>query len=67
MKPSSAKDGPLKRGDRILDKYEVRGLLGKGGHAFVYDCFNAFLAEEVAIKFIPNLEHRGNQLFKRAR
>ena len=62
-----AASGPLKRGDLILDKYEVRGLLGKGGHAFVYDCFNAFLAEEVAIKLIPNPEHRGNQLFKRAR
>jgi len=72
MKPSPAKPGlavggPLKRGDRILDKYEVRGLLGKGGHAFVYDCFNAFLAEEVAIKLIPNLEQRGDRLLKRAR
>lgn len=62
-----AADGPLKRGDRILDKYEVRGLLGKGGHAFVYDCFNSFLAEEVAIKLIPNQEHHGDQLLKRAR
>ncbi|HEY3253449.1 MAG TPA: protein kinase [Polyangiaceae bacterium] len=67
MKASVAVNGPLKRGDQILDKYEVRGLLGKGGHAFVYDCFNAFLAEEVAIKLIPNLEHRGDRLLKRAR
>ena len=59
--------GPFSVGDRILDKFEVRGLLGKGGHAFVYDCFNTFLAEEVAIKVIPNLVHRGNQLFNRAR
>jgi serine/threonine-protein kinase len=57
----------LKPGDLILDKYEVRGLLGKGGHAFVYDCFNTFLAEEVAIKLIPNLEHHGSRLLKRAR
>ena len=67
MKPElSLIHGPLKRGDLILDKYEVRGLLGKGGHAFVYDCFNTFLAEEVAIKLIPNLEH-GSRLLKRAR
>src|SRR3954469_9163006 len=59
--------GPFKPGDRLLDKWEVRGLLGKGGHAFVYDCFNAFLNEEGAIKVIPNIPHRGNQLFNRAR
>ncbi|HKO50300.1 MAG TPA: protein kinase [Polyangiaceae bacterium] len=59
--------GPFGVGDIILDKFEVRGLLGRGGHAFVYDCFNAFLAEEVAVKVIPHLVHRGNQLVKRAR
>jgi len=59
--------GPFKPGDRILDKYEVRGLLGRGGHAFVYDCFNAFLNEEVAIKVIPDVATRGHQLFNRAR
>ena len=59
--------GPFKPGDRILDKWEVRGILGRGGHAFVYDCFNAFLNQEVAIKVIPNVPHRGNQLFNRAR
>lgn len=68
MRPELAEfSGPLKRGDRILDKYEVRGLLGKGGHAYVYDCFNTFLAEEVAIKLIPNFEPHGSRRFKRAR
>jgi serine/threonine-protein kinase len=67
MNAQRPQTGPFNVGDRILDKFEVRGLLGKGGHAFVYDCFNAFLAEEVAIKVIPNLVHRGNQLFNRAR
>ena len=67
MNDQRPQTGPFNVGDRILDKFEVRGLLGKGGHAFVYDCFNAFLAEEVAIKVIPNLIHRGNQLFNRAR
>jgi serine/threonine-protein kinase len=67
MNAERPQTGPFSIGDRILDKFEVRGLLGKGGHAFVYDCFNAFLAEEVAIKVIPNLIHRGNQLFNRAR
>lgn len=67
MIPNEPKAGPFKVGDRILDRFEVRGVLGKGGHAFVYDCFNAFLAEEVAIKVIPNPPHRGKQLFHRAR
>ncbi|HWZ87506.1 MAG TPA: serine/threonine-protein kinase [Polyangiaceae bacterium] len=67
MTPNASQTGPFKVGDRLFDKYEVRGLLGKGGHAFVYDCFNAFLAEEVAIKIIPNPPHKGNQLYNRAR
>jgi len=67
MNVARAQTGPFSVGDRILDKFEVRGLLGKGGHAFVYDCYNGFLAEEVAVKVIPNLVHRGNQLFNRAR
>ncbi|HET7544056.1 MAG TPA: protein kinase [Polyangiaceae bacterium] len=65
MPPGST--GPFKVGDRILDKWEVRGLLGKGGHAFVYDCFNAFLNTEVALKVIPPVPHRGTKLFERAR
>ncbi|HKO51971.1 MAG TPA: protein kinase [Polyangiaceae bacterium] len=59
--------GPFKVGDRILDKWEVRGLLGKGGHAFVYDCFHVFLNKEVALKVIPPVPHRGTKLFDRAR
>jgi serine/threonine protein kinase len=65
--PSTPQTGPFGAGDRILDKYEVLGLLGKGGHAFVYHCVNTFLAEEVAIKLIPNPPNRGQQLFNRAR
>ena len=67
MKAEGQHTGPFAAGDTILDKFEVRGLLGRGGHAFVYDCFNTFLAEEVAVKIIPHLVHRGNQLVKRAR
>jgi serine/threonine-protein kinase len=67
MMPNAKQTGPFSVGDRILDKYEVKGLLGKGGHAYVYHCFNAFLAEEVAIKLIPNPPMRGQQLFNRAR
>jgi len=59
--------GPFGVGDVILDKFEVKGLLGKGGYAFVYHCHNTFLAQEVAIKLIPQMPHRGPQLFQRAR
>ncbi|HEX9621697.1 MAG TPA: protein kinase [Polyangiaceae bacterium] len=57
-------EGPLKVGERVLEKYEVRGLLGRGGQAFVYDCYDVFLEEAVAIKIIPSPE--GRDLFRRA-
>ena len=59
--------GPFRVGDRIFERFEVRGLLGRGGHAFVYDCYNFYLDEPVAIKVIPASPHRGKQLFERAR
>jgi eukaryotic-like serine/threonine-protein kinase len=58
--------GPFKIGDLIAGKYEIRGLLGKGGHAFVYHAFNTIFEEDVAIKVILNLPHRGQQQFNRA-
>lgn len=58
--------GPFKVGDNIF-RYEVRGLLGTGGHAFVYDCYNAYLEEPVAIKVIADAPHRGKRLFIRAK
>lgn len=49
MKPT----GPLEIGERFLT-WEIRGLLGKGGHAFVYDAYDVLLGEEVALKILPN-------------
>jgi serine/threonine protein kinase len=47
-------------------KYEVRKLIGKGGHAFVYDCFDPFLGRPVALKVIPP-RPVGRSLARRAR
>jgi serine/threonine protein kinase len=60
-------EGPFKPGDRLLGNYEILALLGRGGHAFVYDCYDSFLARQVAIKVIPNLPERGPKLTRRAR
>ncbi len=47
--------GPLVLGDTFLEKFEVRSLLGKGGHAWVYECFDRFLHRPVAVKVIKTL------------
>jgi serine/threonine protein kinase len=44
-------DGPLKIGSRFL-KYEVKALLGRGGHAWVYHGFDAFMGRNVAVKIV---------------
>ena len=54
--------GPLKPGDVFLGKYEVQRLLGSGGHAFVYECFDPFLSRVVAIKVIKPITHGGDGL-----
>jgi eukaryotic-like serine/threonine-protein kinase len=58
-------DGPLKPGDHFL-KFEVKGLLGKGGHAWVYHGYDAFLDRHVAIKVIPKPAEPGRDLARRA-
>jgi serine/threonine protein kinase len=45
-----SKHGPLNVGDKFLGKYEVRGMLGRGGYAFVYECLDVFLGRSVALK-----------------
>jgi serine/threonine protein kinase len=47
----SGKRGPLALGDRFL-KHTIRGLLGTGGHAWVYHGHDEFLDVEVAIKIL---------------
>jgi serine/threonine protein kinase len=49
MNPAS-QDGPLNVGDLLLDKYEIRSLIGRGGHARVYHAVHAFTGRHVAIK-----------------
>lgn len=44
--------GPLVPGDEFLQKYTIRGFLGKGGHGFVYRAHHAFLNRDIAIKII---------------
>jgi serine/threonine-protein kinase len=60
-------EGPFKPGDRLLGNYQVLGLLGRGGHAFVYECSDSLLGQHVAIKVIPNPPERGQELTRRAR
>jgi eukaryotic-like serine/threonine-protein kinase len=59
--------GPLRRGDRLLEQYQVTQLLGLGGHAYVYECRDQFLDELVAVKVIPNPPNHGRDLLDRAR
>ncbi|HKY38438.1 MAG TPA: protein kinase [Polyangiaceae bacterium] len=61
------KPGPLRTGDTFLGKYEIRSLLGRGGHAFVYEAYDPFLDRVVAIKVIKGPQDTGRDLGKRAR
>jgi serine/threonine protein kinase len=63
----SNKPGPLHVGDTFLGKYEIRSLLGRGGHAFVYEAYDPFLDRAVALKVIKSPKDAGRDLGKRAR
>jgi serine/threonine protein kinase len=58
--------GPFKAGDQILDEYEVIGLLGTGGHAFVYECIDRYVDTAFAVKVIPSAPGRSKDLLDRA-
>ena len=62
---TASRSGPLNIGDPFL-KFEIRGLLGKGGHAWVYHGYDAFLDRHVAIKIIPNPGEPSRDLRQRA-
>ncbi len=52
----------LNVGDRFLTKYQIRGLIGRGGQATVYHGYDTFIDRDVAIKimtdaFDSNREH----------
>jgi serine/threonine protein kinase len=61
---TALEDGPFKVEDLIGGRYRVVAPLGRGDHAFVYDCFDAFLAQNVAVKVI---QVSGRELARRAR
>jgi serine/threonine protein kinase len=44
--------GPLAIGAVFLGKYEIRSLIGRGGHACVYHAVNSFMGRHVAIKVL---------------
>jgi eukaryotic-like serine/threonine-protein kinase len=48
----SEQSGPLRAGERFLDKYEIVRQIGRGGQASVYLGRHIFTAREVAIKVI---------------
>ena len=52
-------------GDQFL-KFEIRALLGQGGHGWVYHGYDTFLDRHVAIKIIPSPADRGRDLGRRA-
>jgi serine/threonine protein kinase len=58
-------NGPFQPGDHFL-KYEIGRLLGKGGHAFVYEATHLFLRRVDAIKIIPPPREFGRDLARRA-
>ncbi len=62
---SRTRNEPLSVGDQFL-KFEIRALLGQGGHGFVYHGYDSFLDRHVAIKLIPNPADRGKDLARRA-
>ena len=61
----TARKGPLDIGEQFL-KFEIRGLLGHGGHGWVYHGYDPFLDRHVAIKVIPSPADRGRDLGRRA-
>jgi serine/threonine-protein kinase len=58
--------GPLKIGSRLIDKYEIKALLGKGGQAWVYRGQHVFTRREVAIKIIHSAYGVTNEMLVRA-
>ncbi|MFC1643164.1 protein kinase [Myxococcota bacterium] len=64
MSDADRQAGLFRTGDRFL-KYEIRSLLGRGGHAFVYHGVDTFLGRDVAIKMIPSQKDHGRELMRR--
>ena len=59
--------GPLKIGSPFADKYEIKGLLGHGGQAWVYRGQHTFTGREVAIKLIHSPYGVTHEMLERAK
>jgi serine/threonine-protein kinase len=57
----------LKTGDIFQNQYEILGVLGAGGHAYVYRVYNQILAREQALKLIEISPDAGRDRRRRAR
>ena len=44
----------LNIGDTFLTKYEIRGLIGRGGQATVFHSYDTFIDRDVAIKIMAD-------------
>lgn len=63
-----SENSPLRVGEVFLEKYQILGVLGRGGQGCVYRALNLFMGREVAIKIISSqgglteeLRQRGQQ------
>jgi serine/threonine-protein kinase len=63
---ASAYPGPFKQGDEF-GNYRIQGLLGQGGHAFVYAAQHKYMERLAAIKVIPAPVGADGDVYKRAR
>ncbi len=57
--------GPFAPGEQF-QKFEIRRLIGRGGHAYVYHGYDGFLDRHIALKVIPDPIERGRDLQRRA-
>lgn len=62
-----SENGPLRVGEVFLEKYQILGLIGRGGHACVYRALNLFMGREVAVKVISRLGGLSEELRQRGR
>lgn len=62
-----SENGPLQVGEVFLEKYQILGLLGRGGHGCVYRALNLFMGREVAIKVLSRSGGLTEELRQRGR
>jgi len=56
----------LNVGDVLLSKYEIRGLVGRGGQATVYHSYDTFIDRDVAIKIMSDASDARREHSRRA-